>query len=132
MIPSSGLFRAPEGGWGRYRAALDGGWRWYRVDVAGSPNMDDLHHAFVTSLGLANWYGHNLDALADALRSVVPEGARGVVLEIERADAIAQNGRWPDVMDLLTEASHEHIALGEGFCVLIAGEAGSALPALPD
>lgn len=132
MIPSSGVFRAPEGGWGRYRAALSGGWRWYRVDIADGRGMDDLHHAFATSLALPAWYGHNLDALADVLRSLVRDNARGVVLEIERADAIAQNGRWPDVMDLLADASREHVARGEGFCVLITGQAGAALPSLPD
>ena len=132
MTPSSGVFRAPAGGWGRYRAALHGGWRWHRVDVAGGESINDLHEALAAGLDLPNWYGHNLDALMDVLRDLEDPPARGTVIEIEGADLVAGNARWVEALEVLTDAAHEASSRGVGLCVLVAGAAGEGLPPLPD
>jgi RNAse (barnase) inhibitor barstar len=126
------VFRAPEAGWGRYRRALRNGWQWFQIDASAATNLDELHEAIASGLDLPEWYGRNLDALADVLGDLRPAGLRGVVIELDGTDRISANPRFGEVLEVFAQAANDHAASGFGMCTLVGGRGGKGLAPLPD
>jgi RNAse (barnase) inhibitor barstar len=70
-----GIYRAPAGSplTTIERAAARAGWRVAHVVSGRETGKAALLEAFKEALGLPDWFGHNLDALADCLGDVAVE-----------------------------------------------------------
>lgn len=68
--------------------------------------------AFATALELPEWFGHNWDALLDALREA--EGRQGRRLEIvwQPTSALRDDGTYATVLDILEQVADERDDLG--------------------
>lgn len=95
------------------RAALDAGWRFALVESDDDADKPAVMASFQRGLGLPDWFGHNLDALVDALRDL-GAGAQsdgdepsGTVIMWDRTDAFAaaHDGDYRAVLDILAQRS---------------------------
>lgn len=59
------------------RAALGAGWRFAVIESADAEDKAAVLTSFRRGLGLPEWFGHNLDALVDALRDVGVDAGGG-------------------------------------------------------
>ena len=84
-----GIYRAPGGSELATiaRAAAKAGWRVARVESTPETGKQELLAAFKTALGFPDWFGHNLDALADCLGDVAFEP--GTLIVWDGADHFA-------------------------------------------
>ena len=61
----------------------------YRIDCAGMETRPQLHKALADALNFPEWYGHNLDALHDALTAITDDTR----LVLENWESFAPLGR---------------------------------------
>ena len=86
--------------------------RWLGHDVRvvpGGHDKDSVLRAFATALDLPDWFGHNWDALLDALRDL--EGPRGVPIELvwDRVQSLrtAERETYETVVEILEQVEEE-------------------------
>ena len=86
--------------------------RWLGHDVrvvSGGDDKDSVLDAFAAGLDLPDWFGHNWDALVDALRDL--DGPRGVPIELvwDHARALREGDRatFDTVVDILEQVDEE-------------------------
>jgi RNAse (barnase) inhibitor barstar len=77
------------------------GWRFAHLDGVAVGSVPELHEALATALGLPDWYGRNLDALADCLRDVPADTV--VLWDAWSGVARAEPRAFGVVLDLLGE-----------------------------
>lgn len=78
----AGVYRLPAGSSAEAarRVAEAAGWRVVAADSAGAGDRRDLFAALKVAFGFPDWFGHNLDALADSLRDLDADTATGTLL----------------------------------------------------
>ena len=86
--------------------------RWLGHDVrivSGGNDKDTVLDAFARDLLLPDWFGHNWDALVDALRDL--EAPRGVPVELvwDHVEALRRDDRatYDAVLDVLEQVADE-------------------------
>ena len=91
--PGSGVYRVPESTElaAIERVAASAGWRCVALDTTGIADRAGVLVAIKEAFGFPEWFGHNLDALVDALRDVTSEP--GTVLVWSGAAMFAANDR---------------------------------------
>lgn len=92
----------------RLQRQADAAGRVVRV-VSGGVDKSSVLAAFAEQLGLPAWFGHNYDALVDALRETSDEQARPIELVWSPDPALAANHRetFQTVLDLLAAVEAE-------------------------
>lgn len=86
------------------RAAVAAGWGFAVVESGDAADKAGALAAFQSGLGLPEWFGHNLDALVDALRDIDPgDDAAGLVVLWDRPDrfAAAAADDYRAILDIL-------------------------------
>lgn len=77
--------------------------------VSGGDDKAGVLDAFAAGLELPDWFGHNWDALLDALRDL--DGARGVPIELvwDHASALREHdrGAYDTVVEILEQVADE-------------------------
>jgi RNAse (barnase) inhibitor barstar len=77
--------------------------------VSGGSDKEGVLAAFASGLDLPDWFGHNWDALLDALRDL--DGARGAPIELvwDHAAAVRERDRstYDTVVDILEQVADE-------------------------
>ena len=77
--------------------------------VSGGDDKAGVLDAFAAGLALPDWFGHNWDALLDALRDL--DGARGVPLELvwDHAATLREQdrGAYDTVVEILEQVADE-------------------------
>jgi RNAse (barnase) inhibitor barstar len=86
--------------------------RWLGHDVRvvpGGHDKDSVLEAFATALELPDWFGHNWDALLDALRDL--QGQRGVPIELVwdgvHALRTSERATYETVVEILEQVDEE-------------------------
>ncbi|HZV55101.1 MAG TPA: barstar family protein [Rhodocyclaceae bacterium] len=69
-------------------AAKDNGFAVFRVDLAKAGSKDELLAIISKALKFPEWFGHNLDALADCLADMAWQPADGYLMLLEHCDGI--------------------------------------------
>lgn len=89
-------------------AAADAGWQFIHVDGSATTDKAALMEVMESSFGFPEWFGRNLDALADSLSDVRHE--RGTVVLWDRADvfAAADPRQYNAVLSVLLSRSRSH------------------------
>ncbi len=75
------------------------GWRFGHLEGARIATRAELHEALAETLALPDWYGRNLDALADVLHDV--DGRQLLLWDTWSVLAGAEPGYFAEVVDLL-------------------------------
>ncbi len=75
------------------------GWRFGHLEGAGIETRADLHEAVAAALVLPDWYGRNLDALADVLHDV--DGRQLLLWDTWSVLARAEPDFFAEVVSLL-------------------------------
>jgi RNAse (barnase) inhibitor barstar len=83
------------------RVAVAAGWRVGVVDTEGLVDKRAVLGAFGDALGFPDWFGHNLDALVDALRDVDHEPGTVVLWRHGGALTAADPALHRQVVDIL-------------------------------
>ncbi|HQR26900.1 MAG TPA: barstar family protein [Nocardioides sp.] len=98
------------------------GWRFAHVDGWHGETKKEFLAAVGEALGFPEWYGRNLDALADCLREVRAEESRGTLLLWDGWGPFAR--RDPTAFASALDALAERAATGRrgAFAVLLRGE----------
>lgn len=71
----AGVYRLPAGSTAdaAHQVAASAGWRVVTADSDGAVERRDVFAALKAAFGFPDWFGHNLDALADSLRDLDAE-----------------------------------------------------------
>lgn len=85
------------------RAAVAAGWRFALVDTTGATDKAAVLAAFQDGLGLADWFGRNLDALVDALRGIADDAGAVVLWDGPEPFAAAEPDQYAAVLDILAQ-----------------------------
>jgi hypothetical protein len=116
----SGVYRTP-GALSALRAcAVAAGAAWFEVDVGHVRFKEQLLGALAAACGFPRTFGHNWDALADALQDFPSHPAKGYVLHLKNAAAAARalKGDWFMLLEVLDETSMYWKEQGKIFVVL--------------
>lgn len=90
QTPLAGIYRLPHSDSKALRqAALALGFGWLHANFGGKRELAPILEKMGKELRLPDWYGANLDALADCLTDLAWNTAPGYVLLIEGADALS-------------------------------------------
>ena len=101
------------------------------VDASHWRNAADMHAALSSSLQFPEYYGRNLDALADCLSDlqISAEGGRALLLRGFDSFVAAQPDLAHALVDILATAARGFLLLGHRFLVLIhSGRPDLSLP----
>jgi RNAse (barnase) inhibitor barstar len=79
------------------------GWGLVRTDTAGLDDKRAVLAAFKDAFGFADWFGHNLDALADSLGDVRHELGTVLLWDNPAAFAAADSAQFEKVLDVLRD-----------------------------
>lgn len=114
-------------------AAGEAGLHVFRVDLAHARDKDALLAAIGGAMEVPEWFGGNLDALADCLADLGWRPAEGYVAILEGCDAAARSAQGDFLAILGTFADAADVWREEGipFWCLVALPAG-VLPGLKD
>ncbi|MDQ3351173.1 MAG: barstar family protein, partial [Actinomycetota bacterium] len=98
-------------------SAASAGWQFVRIDGAEATDKAAVMRAMESSFGFPEWFGGNLDALADSLSDVRHE--RGTVVLWDRADVFAgaDPRQYNAVLSVLLSRSRS--AIGGPFLTLL-------------
>lgn len=122
----AGLYRLPPGRVDALRHAAEAlGYGRLETDLGGSPDLAAALCQIGRDLAFPDWYGANLDALADCLGDLSWQEASGYVLLLRNA------GTFADLSNLLADVVDEWRQQGVPFWVVFA-PGGDDLPPLPD
>jgi len=105
------------------RAAVAAGWRFALVDTADATDKTAVLAAFQDGLGLPEWFGCNLDALVDALRSVAADPGAVLLWYGPESFASAEPERYAAVLDILAQRAGD--AASPRFLPLVRTAAGA-------
>jgi RNAse (barnase) inhibitor barstar len=86
----AGIFARPPDAAALDAAAAGAGLVRWSVDLAGVRSKEQLLATLADRLPLPEWFGHNWDALNDALAELAWEQPNGVVLTLEHCGELAQ------------------------------------------
>jgi len=92
------------------------------VHLHGPADKTQLFQAFARSLGLPAWFGHNWDALEEALGDLTPPSA-GLVLRLSGLEALAAQdaGTIQALLELLDDVARDWAGRGDLLVVLVEG-----------
>lgn len=82
----------------------DRGWTMFHVDGSTAVDKRSFLAAMATGCGFPQWFGHNWDALSDALRDLSWVPAPGYVLLIDHSARIRAHRDWALVTEIFDEA----------------------------
>ena len=103
------------------------GWDVRVVDVGEARDKAGLLDAFARALSFPAWFGHNWDALDDALRDLSwwPAGERGRAIIVARAGRldVALDREWATLCDVLAGATDRWRDTSTPLGVLVRGRA---------
>jgi hypothetical protein len=124
----SGVYRTPQSADGLRERAAAAQLDWLEADLAAATTKTKLLGALAAAGGFPAGFGHNWDALADALGDLSWRPAAGYVLRLSSAPQTqrALGADWHTLLDVLRAAAEEWKARGKPFVVLIDD---AALPA---
>ncbi|HET8601748.1 MAG TPA: barstar family protein [Segeticoccus sp.] len=103
------------------RAAGDAGWRFVHLDTEGAADKRRALEQVQEAFALPEWFGHNWDALADALSDVTDD--RGVLVVWTGAEALGgeDEDTYATLLDVLRDrADDDDPRAGGPFCVVLA------------
>lgn len=82
--------------------------------VRASGDKAEILAAFAEALRLPNWFGHNWDALVDALRELEGRDARPLEIVWDQVRTVRQQDRetYATVLDILEQVADERDDLG--------------------
>ncbi len=114
-------------------AAGEAGLQVFRIDFAPVRDKDALLAAIGEAMDFPEWYGGNLDALADCLADLGWRPAEGYVAIIDRCDAAARSapGDLLAVLRIFADAADVWREEGIPFWCLVEAT-GGVLPGLKD
>jgi RNAse (barnase) inhibitor barstar len=97
------------------------GYHCVTLDCAAWAGEADFHTAAATALSFPDYYGHNLDALNDCIKSIDVGGHRGLVLVFTHWEAFARvaGDRAWHVLDIIACASRFRLVYGERLLALV-------------
>jgi hypothetical protein len=93
------------------------GWRVSMINARATSNKQALLAEIADTVGFPEWFGHNWDALADALRDAAlaraDSGQRGLCLIVNHAGALIASDRpaAETLIDICRELSEESLPL---------------------
>jgi hypothetical protein len=124
----SGVYRTPLHVEGLRERAMAAQLDWLEADLAAATTKTKLLGALAAAGGFPVGFGHNWDALADALGDLSWRPAAGYVLHLSSAPQTQHDlgADWDTLLDVLRAAAQEWKARGKLFVVLIDD---AALPA---
>jgi RNAse (barnase) inhibitor barstar len=120
----SGVYRAPPHV-ESMRTSLEPASRWIDVDLASVRNKREMLSALQDTCGFPATFGHNWDALADALQDMSCNPAPAYVLHLRHSAQAARylDGDWAMLMEVLTESAEYWKAHDKPFIVFVEGAA---------
>ena len=124
----SGVYRTPVHADSLRERATAAQLDWLEADLAAATTKTKLLGELAAAAGFPAAFGHNWDALADALGDLSWRPAAGYVLRLSSAPQAQRNlgADWHMLLDVLRTAAEEWKARGKPFVVLIDD---AALPA---
>jgi RNAse (barnase) inhibitor barstar len=88
-VAAAGVYHLPQTDKaGLVAAAEANGFAAYRIDLATARDKDGLLTTVAGTMGFPEWFGHNLDALADCLGDMEWRSADGYLVILEHCDGI--------------------------------------------
>ncbi|MDK9726456.1 MAG: barstar family protein [Sterolibacteriaceae bacterium MAG5] len=81
----------------------------FRIDLGGVRDKGELLAALGKAMEFPDWYGHNLDALADCLNDFAWQPADGYLILLERCDGIhgRAEGDFVATLEVFEQAAAE-------------------------
>jgi hypothetical protein len=103
----SGVYRTPGALSAVQASATAAGAVWFDIDAGRARFKEQVLGAFATACGFPRSFGHNWDALADALQDLSWRPARGYVLHLKHTPAAARalKGDWFMLLEVLDETA---------------------------
>jgi RNAse (barnase) inhibitor barstar len=97
------------------------GGAWFEIDLAHVRTKDELLDAFARALGFPVTFGHNWDALADALQDLSWQRANGYVLHLRNAPSAerALVDEWATLLEILSGSAMYWKTRGKPFIVFV-------------
>ena len=117
----SGVYRTPLHAEGLRERAMAAQLDWFEADLAAATTKTKLLGVLAAAGGFPAGFGHNWDALADALGDLSWRPAAGYVLRLSSAPQTQRDlgADWDTLLDVLRAAAEEWKARGKLFVVLI-------------
>ncbi|MGY0634858.1 barstar family protein [Luteimonas sp. A478] len=105
-------------------AAATLGYRVVSVDLGTVDGKTALLEKLARALDFPDYFGHNWDALDDALGDLSWQQAPGLLLVLENADRLQRcaPGDFSTLLEILKESTGEHATAGIPFRVLVVGQ----------
>lgn len=97
----------------------DAGWRLVHLDTVDATGKAGILDRFQAAFGFPDWFGHNLDALADALSDVRAEPGVVLLWDHSAGFAGADREQFDAVLNVLTDRA-ERQGIGQ-FVTLLRG-----------
>ena len=121
-LPTGGVFAAPHdpAALGGLRRGVD---TWRKIDLARVSGKDGLLKAFARALGFPAHFGHNWDALADALEDLGWLRWSALVIELENTERLRVDAAedWSIALDILRNAAIFWGKQGKAFVAIVHG-----------
>ncbi len=97
------------------------GYRCVRLDCSAWAGEPDFHIAVAAALSFPDYYGHNLDAFNDCIKSLKVVGHRGLVLVFTHWEGFARvaGDRAWHVLDIIACASRFRLVYGDRLLALL-------------
>ena len=115
----SGVYRTPQDVDALRASASAARLDWIEVDLARVATKAELLNAIATACAFPAGFGHNWDALADALADFSWRSGRGYVLHLRGAVERSVGSEWNTLLEVLHQAAREWQARGKPFIALI-------------
>ena len=115
------------------RSAHELGFAFVRIELAGCADKAQLLARTAEALHFPDWFGHNLDALADCLVDLAWLPAPGYVLILENPAALAPRAaaEFDAVLAVFADAAREWATAGVPMWIFIGPPGEAPSPRLP-
>jgi hypothetical protein len=119
----SGVYHAPAHVDAVRAAVASDAALWLPIDLGRARMKAHVLESFAHAFALPSSFGHNWDALADALQDLSWLPAAGYVVHLRNAAPAARaiGGEWAILLDALTDTAHYWKERGKPFVVLVDG-----------